>query len=69
MGISLSKLSEIVKDMEAWHAAIHGIVKILTQLSEWTICYTRYAESEDPYPSSYYLCDIVLLDLDSLQKI
>ena len=69
MGISLSKLWEIVKDMEAWHAAIHGIAKNRTQLSHWTTCYTRYAESEDPYSSSYYLCDIILLDLDSLQKI
>ena len=30
MGISLSKLWEIVKDMEAWHAAIHGVAKIQT---------------------------------------
>ena len=25
MDVSLSKLQDIVKDMEAWHAAIHGV--------------------------------------------
>ena len=33
MDISLSKLLEIVKDMEAWHAATHGITKSPTRLS------------------------------------
>ena len=28
--ISLSKLREIVKDREAWHAAVHGVAKIQT---------------------------------------
>ena len=27
MGVSLSKLSELVMDREAWHAAIHGVTK------------------------------------------
>ena len=34
--MSLSKLREIVKDREAWHAAIHGFAKSQTQLSDWT---------------------------------
>ena len=33
MGMSLSKLWEIVKDREAWVAAVHGVTKRLTQLS------------------------------------
>ena len=33
MAMSLSKLQEIVKDKEAWHAAAHGVTKSHTQLS------------------------------------
>ena len=33
MGMSLSKLREIVKDREAWFAAVHGLTKSQTQLS------------------------------------
>ena len=36
MDMSLSKLSELVIDREAWHATVHGVTKNQTQLSDWT---------------------------------
>ena len=34
MDMNLSKLPEIVKDMEAWHVAVHGVTKSWTRLSD-----------------------------------
>ena len=34
MDMNLSKLRKMVKDREAWHAAVHGVTKSWTQLSE-----------------------------------
>ena len=45
--MSLSQLQELVKDREAWHAAIHVVAKSRTWLSNWT---TKKMEKQDICP-------------------
>ena len=43
--MSLKKLSDIGKDRESWHAAVHGVAKSQTWLSDWTTMITKGVEA------------------------
>ena len=47
MDMSLSKLQEIVKDREAWHAKVHKVAKSWTQLSNWTTAIIQRPKIQD----------------------
>ena len=50
MEVSLSGLQELVMDREAWRAAIHGVTKSGTRLSDWTELSSWSCDGKREYP-------------------
>ena len=64
--MSLSKLREVVMDREAWRAAVHGVTKNWTWLSDWTeLNITPWSRSLD-YPLVFKCSKIVVLTIAEL---
>ena len=62
MGVSLGKLREFVVDREAWRAAMHGVAKSQTRLSDWTELKWRFLwETCDGSDSQIPLVRVCLL--------
>ena len=66
MDVSLSELRELVMDREAWRAAIHGVAKSQTRLSDWTELNSQTLESTVLRAPLYFDFAAVLTDVGLL---
>ena len=67
--MNLGKLQRMVRDMEAWHAAVHGVTKSQTQLGDWTTTWsgiespTAHLENGNQMRENYVFMEINLTNV------